>query len=168
MLYLTSAAVAYFSDKLHLCDLNRFRARIGESAFTTVWESSAILVALRLWRPLFTYSDAVGVRSDSHGHGSLSVLASLSTSSASLNLTVCEVALDSALSDCALTNLTHIPGVSNTVADPLSRVFSPDPKLWPRELDSAVRCNPPLCTSSFYISRSPPLSPPSARRDKHA
>ena len=43
VLYLKSAAVAYFSDKLHLCDLNRFRARIGESAFTTVWESSAIL-----------------------------------------------------------------------------------------------------------------------------
>ena len=84
VLYLKSAAVAYFSDKLHLCDLNRFRARIGESAFTTVWESLAILVALRLWRPLFTYADAVGVRSDSHG--SLSALASLSTSSASLNL----------------------------------------------------------------------------------
>jgi len=107
VLYLKSAAVAYFSDKLHLCDLNRFRARIGESAFTTVWESLAILVALRLWRPLFTYVDAVGVRSDSHG--SLSALASLSTSSASLSLIVCEIALDSALSDCALSNLTAHP-----------------------------------------------------------
>ena len=56
VLYLNSAAVAYFSDELHPCDLNRFRARIGESAFTTVWESLAILVALRLWRPLFAYT----------------------------------------------------------------------------------------------------------------
>ena len=166
MLYLKYAAVAYFSDELHLCDLNRFRARIGESASTAVWESLAILVALRLWRPLFAYSDAVGVRSDSHV--SLSALASLSTSLASLNLIVCEIALDAALSDCALTTLTHIPGVSNTVADALSRVYSPDPKPWPRELDSAVRCNPPLGTSSFYLSRSPPVSPPVAQRDKHA
>ena len=141
VLYFISAAVAYFSDELHPCDLNRFRARIGEFAFTTVWESLAILVALRLWRPLFAYFDAAGVRSDSHG--SLSALASLSTLSASLHLIVCEIALDTALADCALTSLTHIPGVSNTVADVLSRVYSPDPKPWPRELDSAVRCNPP-------------------------
>ena len=165
VLYLNSAAVAYFSDELHPCDLNRFRARIGESAFTTVWESLAILVALRLWRPLFTYLDAVGVRSDSHG--SLSALASLSTSSASLNVIVCEIALDTALADCALVSLTHIPGVSNTVADALSRIHSPDPKPWPKELDSAVRCKPPLRDGSFYLSRSPP-SPPVPPRDTHA
>ena len=55
VLYVKSAAVAYFSDELHLCELNRFRARIGESAFTALWKS----LALRLWRPLFAYSDAV-------------------------------------------------------------------------------------------------------------
>ena len=90
------------------------------------------MVALRLWRPLFTYLDAVGVRSDSHG--SLSALASLSTSSASLNVIVCEIALDTALAYCALVSLTHIPGVSNTVADAcresIRRIRSRGQKSW--------------------------------------
>jgi hypothetical protein len=62
-----------------------------------------------------------------------------------------------------LVSLTHIPGVSNTVADALSRIHSPDPKPWPSELDSAVRCKPPLRESSFYLSRTPPPSSVSPR-----
>ena len=157
VLYWCSRPVAFFCDELQSHDLNRFRARVGDSAFTTLWEALAILIGLRVWRPLFGPRDAVRVRSDSHG--SLSAIASLSSSSASLNVIICEIALDSALADCALTGLDHIPGISNTVSDALSRVHSPDPKPWPVELHGAIRATPPLRDEQFYRSRTPPAGP---------
>ena len=151
VLYWHSRAVAYFSDELHPCDLNRFRACKGDSAFTTVWEALVILVGLRAWAPLFNSFDAVRIRSGSHG--SLSAIAKLSTSSSALNQVICELALDSSLAGFALKELCHIPGISNTVADALSRAFSPDPEPWPHELDGAVKTTLPLRDHSFYRSR---------------
>ncbi len=155
VLYLRGKPHSYFHDGLHECDLNRFRAKKGDPAFTTIWESLAILVALRIWRPLFSAFDAVSVRSDSHG--SLSALSKMSSSTPLLNMLVGEIALDSATHDCAVTSLRHIPGVSNVTADALSRIDSPDPKPWPTELDRAHRVmNIPCRDETFYRTRSPP------------
>ena len=117
--------LSHFSDWLHEEDFRRFQARRGDPAFNTLCEAMAILVALRCWAPRFTHDAAVTVRSDSHG--SLSAMAKLSSPSPSLNLVMAELALDASESPCGLTPvdvLVHIPGVSNTVADPLSRAYS--------------------------------------------
>ena len=48
VLFREGLPVAWFTDVLHPCDLERFQATVGDSAFTTLWETLAILVALRV------------------------------------------------------------------------------------------------------------------------
>ena len=157
VLYFHGDPVAYFFDALSTEDLRRFRAKIGVSDHTTTWEALAILVALRVWKPLFKWYDAVAVRSDSHG--SLSAFAALASKSPQLNLLVTELSLDLALSEAAILSLTHIPGISNEAADTLSRLYSPDPKPLPAELDRAIQvmCLP-LRDNAFYRAHFPPCS----------
>ena len=164
VLYFRGSPVSHFSDQLHDEDLKRFRARRGDPAFNTLWEALAILVALRCWSPLFTIGTAVTVRSDSHG--SLSAMAKLSSPSPSLNLVMAELALDASGMVCGLTpvdQLVHIPGVSNTVADPLSRMFSPSPLAFPAVLACSVPATPPFRDVTFWRTRLDPL-----RRSKTA
>ena len=158
VLYFLGSPVSHFSDQLHEEDLTRFQARRGDPAFNTLWEAMAILVALRCWAPLFTIGTAVTVRSDSHG--SLSAMAKLSSPSPSLNLVMAELALDASGMVCGLTpvdQLVHIPGVSNTVADPLSRMFSPSPLAFPAVLARSVPATPPLRDVTFWRTRLDPI-----------
>ena len=164
VLYFLGSPVSHFSDQLHEEDLRRFQARRGDPAFNTLWEAMAILVALRCWAPLFTIGTAVTVRSDSHG--SLSAMAKNSSPSPSLNLVMAELALDASGMVCGLTpvdQLVHIPGVSNTVADPLSRMFSPSPLAFPAVLARSVPATPPFRDVTFWRTRLDPI-----RRSKTA
>ena len=150
--------MSHFSDQLHEEDLRRFQARRGDPAFNTLWEAMAILVALRCWPPLFTHDAAVTARSDSHG--SLSAMAKLFSPSPSLNLVMAEMALDASELACGLTPvdlLVHIPGVSNTVADPLSRMFSPFLFAFPAELVRSVPETPPFRDSTYWRTRLDPI-----------
>ena len=154
VLYSQGVPVSHFSDQLHEEDLRRFQARRGDPAFNTLWAAMAILVALRCWAPLFTHDTAVAVRSDSHG--SLSAMAKLSSPSPSLNLAMAEMAPGASELTCGLTpvdHLFHIPGVSNTVADPLSRMFSPSPLAFPTELARSVPETPPFRDSTYWRTR---------------
>ena len=54
--------IAWLADSIH-----RFEATLGDSAFTTTWESLAILVALRVWRQQFPGNTRFAIRSDSLG-----------------------------------------------------------------------------------------------------
>ena len=158
VLYSQGVPVSHFSDQLHEEDLRRFQARRGDPAFNTLWEVMAISVALRCWAPLFTHDTAVTVRSDSHG--SLSAMAKLSSPSPSLNLVMAEMALDASELTCGLTpvdQLVHIPGVSNTVADPLSRMFSPSPLAFPTKLARSVPETPPFRDSTYWRTRLDPI-----------
>ena len=163
VLYSHGVPVSHFSDWLHEEDLRRFQARRGDPAFNTLWEAMAILVALRCWAPRFTHDTAVTVRSDSHG--SLSAMAKLSSPSPSLHLAMAELFLDASELPCGLTPvdvLVHIPGVSNTVADPLSRAYSPSPLAFPSELARSVPVTPLLRDIAYWRTRLDPL--PRAKR----
>ena len=150
--------MSHFSDWLHEEDLRRFQARRGDPAFNTLWEAMAILVALRCWAPRFTHDAAATARSDSHG--SLSAMAKLSSPSPSLNLVMAELALDASESPCGLTPvdvLVHIPGVNNTVADPLSRAYAPSPLASPSELARSVPETPPFRDIASWRTRRDPF-----------
>ena len=152
------APACHFADHLHEEDLRWFQARRGDPAFNTLWEAMAILVALRCWAPRFSPNSAVTVKSDSHG--SLSAMAKLPSSSPSLNLVMADMALDASEVECGLTpvdQLVHIPGVNNTVADPLSRMFSPSPLAFPTELAHSVPETLPLRDNTFWRSRLDPI-----------
>ena len=164
VLYFQGSPVSHFSDQLHEEDFRRFQARRGDPAFNMLWEAMAIPVALRCWSPLFTIGTGVTVRSDSHG--SLSAMAKLSSPSPSLDLVMAEMALDASGMVCGLTpvdRLVHIPGVSNTVADPLSRMFSPSPLAFPAVLARSVPATPPFRDVTFWRTRLDPI-----RRSKTA
>ena len=153
VLYSQGAPVSHFSDQLHEEDLRRFQARRGDPAFSTLWEAMAILVALRCWAPFFTHDTAVTVRSDSHG--SLSAMAKPSSPSPCLNLVMAEMALDASELACGLIpvdQLVHIPGASNAVADPLSRMFSPSPLAFPTGHARSVPATPPFRDSAYMLA----------------
>ena len=87
-------------------------------------------------------------------------MAKLSSPSPSLNLVMAEMALDASGLTCGLTlvdQLVHIPGVSNTVADPLSRMFSPSLLAFPTELARSVPETPPFRDSTYWRTRLDPI-----------
>ena len=87
-------------------------------------------------------------------------MAKLSSPSPSLNLVMAEMALDASELTCGLTpvdQLVHIPGVSNTVADPLSRMFSPSPLAFPTKLARSVPETPPFRDSTYWRTRLDPI-----------
>eukprot|EP00969_Alexandrium_andersonii_P349564 15431326-Alexandrium_andersonii.AAC.1 len=69
--------------------------------------------------------------------GALAVLLQHSTPSVALNTIAQEFTLDDALDPYPLAQLRHIPGVSNDVADEMSRQFAPEAKSFPTVLASA-------------------------------
>ena len=147
--------MSHFSDQLHEEDFWRFQARQGDPAFNTLWKAMAILVALRCWAPLFTHDTAVIVRWKPFGHGQAFIAIAYS-----LNLVMAEMALDASELACGLTpvdQLVHIPGASNTVADPLSRMFSPSLLAFPAELVRSVPATPPFRDSTYWRTRLDPI-----------
>ena len=76
----------------------------------------------------------------------------ISSPSPCLNLVMAEMTLDASELTCGLTpvdELVHIPGVSNTVADSLSRMFSPSPLAFSGRTCSSMG----LCASnSCFVS----------------
>eukprot|EP00969_Alexandrium_andersonii_P164609 7276096-Alexandrium_andersonii.AAC.1 len=73
-----------------------------------------------------------------------------STPSVALNTIAQEFALDDALIPYPLAQLRHIPGISNDIADALSRQHAPVPKQFPMILASVRRSIVPLRNSDYY------------------
>ena len=57
--------IAWFTDSITKLDLRRFRASLGDSALTTLWEVLALLVALRLWASRHVNEPCIRVKADS-------------------------------------------------------------------------------------------------------
>eukprot|EP00969_Alexandrium_andersonii_P372461 15481767-Alexandrium_andersonii.AAC.1 len=130
--------------------------RIGGPQFNTLWEALAVLVSLRVWRALFTRKTPVSVSSDNLG--ALAILQQHSTPSVALTTIAQECALDDALDPYPLAQLRHIPGVSNDIADALSRQYAPVPKAFPRVLASVRRSIAPARGAQFYHCPQPRIA----------
>ena len=111
--------------------LHKFGAERGVSKFNTLWQGLALLVAFRLWLPSLPYGAVYRAKSDNLGF--LRALARGSAKSPALNVLAREFALDER--SYQVRGLSRIPGISNVQADALSRIFSPEPKHFPPELE---------------------------------
>ena len=128
---------AYFYEKTSAADISRFGIVPGKSEHMPVLEALALLVAVRLWAPRavgFTYH----VRTDNLG--STFVLEKLRSANQSLNKIAAELALDMAEQLYKPMRITHIPGVTNSLPDLLSRLGAPGAKVMelPKSLANAV------------------------------
>ena len=121
VLFRNHQPVAWFATPIPAEVLRRFQAKVGDSSFNTLWEALAILVALRIWLP-GTHVMA-RVRSDSLS--ALRSIVKLQSASANLNVIAREIALDATLGLYRIGVAIHIPGVSNTLPDDLSRMWAP-------------------------------------------
>ena len=124
-LAMNNTPVAYFSDALCDFDLKLAEAERG-SPGQQVWESLALLVALRLWSSQWV-KRGVELHLGSGSVSALSLLIKLHAKpkAKGLGRIARELALD--FSRCSYRPRwhEHIPGVSNIVSDILSRRFQP-------------------------------------------
>ena len=92
----------------------------GTSEGQQVWAALALLASLRLWSPYWaSQRSTVRVKSDSVS--ALILMMKLKTTGEGTSLIAREAALDIADAIYQPTVLEHIPGVTNTIADWLSR-----------------------------------------------
>ena len=160
--YESFQAVAWFATPLSVEDLRRFRASVGDPAFNTTWEALALLVAMRIWLPGSTV--VACVRSDSLS--ALRSMVKLSSSSPALNLIAREMALDSVMGLYTLDLATHIPGVSNVLADDLSRLWAPDRHDFPTALVGVPEVVAPHRGGLFWRTTAPSQRGGQKRRRK--
>ena len=154
VLFRAGRPVAWFTDVLHPCDLERFHAAVGDSAFTTLWETFAILVALRAWKGPQFGGGRLALRADSLG--AILALRKCASRNPGVSTLLEELALEDAELDRGYTLLTHIPGVSNVLPDALSRLQAPEPKPFPECLSNIPGTPVPLRTDQYYLtSRGP-------------
>ena len=142
--------VQWFATELTAFDLRKFNATIGESKFNTTWEALALLIAIRLRLP--GTSVRAHVRSDSLS--ALRSMVKLTSTSQALNVIARELALDAVLGLYSIGLAVHIPGVSNTLPDDLSRMWAPEPHPFPASLAGVPESAPPLRNRMFWRTAS--------------
>ena len=162
-----SEPIAWFASPLQQPDLDRFSAKQGDSAHTTLWELLAVLVAIKAWRTQ-QVGLTVALRSDSLG--ALSIIAKGSSRNAGVALVAAELQLELAEFSVHISTLTHIPGISNSLPDSLSRLWAPEKCKIPQELKTVERTWVPLRNAEFWRSShdKPPHCPRTAPSSQEA
>ena len=117
--------VSYFSDVISSLDCEMLliaenKGSAGQQAF----EALGLLVAIRLWLPTFKHERiTVYLRSDNLS--ALEMVAKMQPKSKSLGVVARELALDLADATYALDFAQHVAGITNGIADSLSRKHQP-------------------------------------------
>ena len=143
---------AYFADSITQCDLQRFRASLGDSASLTIWEALAVLVGMRIRQDPDHSTALVSVRSDSLG--ALLAASKASSPSPELNIVLREIALEDAELGSRIHCAQHIPGMANDLADALSRLSAPEPKPVALVLRHIPRTPVPRRDRSWWLTNS--------------
>ena len=148
--------IEYFMDEIQQCDLDIFKAEIGNHQFQQLWEVLATLVGLRLWQQ-FWMQKRVRLSMKSDNMTALECIATLKLKVGSpYALIARELALTFADGEYAPDICAHIPGVANDIADKLSRFMQPGKTfVLPHELNNAKRVPPPSRTQMWYRAISP-------------
>ena len=143
--------LVYYTSKLTEHDERVLQLQIGESSAQQVAEALSVLVALRLWCKLWQRPH-IRLQIKSDNVGALTLLRKLTSyKSTSLGLIVRELALLFGRSSHQPRLLSHIPGLSNTIADCLSRLYQPNGgKTMPAELSDVPRTMAPQRDESYY------------------
>ena len=117
--------VSYFSDVISSLDCEMLliaenKGSAGQQAF----EALGLLVAIRLWLPTFKH-ERVTVYLRSDNLSALEMVAKMQPKSKSLGVVARELALDLADATYALDFAQHVAGITNGIADSLSRKHQP-------------------------------------------
>ena len=104
-------------------------------------------MAIKVWRANHV-GFLIALRSDSLG--ALSILAKGSSKNANISLVASELALEQAEFSVGLESLTHIPGISNTIPDALSRLWAPCARSIPSSLEGVPRTAAPARDRMFW------------------
>jgi hypothetical protein len=150
VLYKRGAPTRWFASELTKPLLEKFKAKKGDPAFNTLWEALALLVGLRLWLAKCPKHLSVRVKSDNVG--ALRMLLNLASRKELMSIVAREVALDVAAGNYRLTELVHVSGITNVVADALSRLWAPHPTTFPN-VGTAVKDAVPDLGDSFWKVR---------------
>ena len=156
VLFCNGKPVEFYTDNISSGDLRRFRASLGDSGLTTLWEMLALLVALRIWFRHLAAEPAIMVRADSLG--ALRVALKLSSPDPRINAVARELALDTSTSTHQFRVYEHIPGFTNYLPDCLSRLAAPaeNSKSFPQELLSIPQAEVPVRDAEFWRTWSSP------------
>ena len=132
----------------------------GENEGQQGFEAMALLLAVRVWAPLW-HSSRVTLSLRNDNVGALSVFSSLKGKSVPMNAVAREFALDMSQSAYEPSVIQHLPGVTNKVADVLSRRCDPrysDSWRVPQYLTNhgAVRVSLPPRLSTWWKALAPP------------
>ncbi len=148
--------VAWYTSPISDDDIAVLSIERGSSSAQQAAEALALLVALRLWAPYWrAESVSLEVRSDSVS--ALILLMYLKTSGKATNIIAREVALT--LGQCLFmpSVYSHTPGLSNIIADELSRRYQPGACFTlPRALQGARQDTPPKRPPDWWLSLRPP------------
>ena len=147
-------AQEFFSDRIHKSDLQILKVENVGSKAQQAAEALALLVAVRLWLPQFSQERiTVLVRGDNIA--ALQMAAKMQPKSYALGVIAREIALDLASASYAIDIVQHISGVSNSVADMLSRKFQDGKKYEiPIMLREAKEVCPPPRLSEWWLTKS--------------
>ena len=110
----------WFSEAIQTHDCQRFGIVVGDHRFQSLLENLALLVAVRLWLPVWK-DGRLGVCLRSDSMAAIGAWKKERSVSPDINVIVREMSLDLAEGLYALDCFEHIPGKSNTWADVLSR-----------------------------------------------
>ena len=127
--------LAWLASAVTAEDAARLEIKAGDCSAQAVLEALAVLVAIRVWAPVWCGAKArVHVRSDSQA--ALGAMSKVASPVVAMNRVVREMSLDVAASNYDLEVMTwgHVAGSLNEWADALSRLEAPEPKEVPLQL----------------------------------
>lgn len=142
--------LGWFAERVQTSDVEKFGIVIGSHKFQTLLEALAVLVAVRIWSPIWKGSRAtLRVRSDSLS--TLGAVNKLRSKTPGLAAIMREIALDCAEGIYTLQVLEHLPGELNVWADALSRIWQPGQvSSIPTELLNVTQCHPPPRNATWW------------------
>ena len=148
ILVIGCAVHSFFASKLTQNDEEIHGVTVGEHESQQVFEALSILVAVKLWINIFRKKRIV-VTLTSDNTRALAMTATLKVTASSLIAR--ELALLFSETSFQPRHVDHLPGVMNTYADALSRLYEPNAKYRiPEELRKAKQVHAPARTRSFY------------------
>ena len=160
VLHIGGIAAEWIAEPLTPFNESLFGAEIGVSDYISVWEALALLVALRTWGA--QGDGRVELRTDSSC--AIASLAGLRTKSPPILRVALELNLDLAESRYEVSEMFHIPGVTNVEADALSRLFAPTALDFPATLEGTPRAaTADRSAAEFWRSSSTRASSPRPR-----
>ena len=144
------AGVVYASP-LTYHDEVRYQLRIGDSRGQQAWEALSILVALRLWKHIWC-SKKITLTLQGDNASALTLVLKLKAQNGSMKAIAREIALIFSESSIMPAIVEHVPGMTNVVADKLSRKFEPMAQfVLPAALEQVPEATAPIRNCDYYV-----------------